>query len=296
MSLKLRTVTNAGAPLYAPDGALLVNARITFTLVDGAGKQTDAIDAITNERVGGYKVNATTDALGEFSVGLWPNSRGNRPTWYLCEVDGQGFRAVRGIVEDKAEPLSWVGFLTSGAALTPQEISQLAQYLATIEQAKADAIAAAAEAEASAADAAESAAAATGPAGGVLSGTYPNPGFAVAMATQSELDAHTTNTGNPHSTTAAQVGADPVGTAVAAVAVHTAATDPHPQYTTTAEAAAAAPVQSVAGKTGAVVLAKADVGLGNVDNTTDLLKPVSTAQAAAIATATAIHPFLLIGA
>ena len=43
-------------------------------------------------------------------------------------------------------------------------------------------------------------------------------------------------------------------------------------------------------------LNKSAVGLGNVDNTSDANKPVSTAQAAAIATATAIHPFLLIGA
>lgn len=41
-------------------------------------------------------------------------------------------------------------------------------------------------------------------------------------------------------------------------------------------------VTSVAGRTGAVVLAKADVGLGNVDNTTDAAKPVSTATQTAL--------------
>lgn len=44
-------------------------------------------------------------------------------------------------------------------------------------------------------------------------------------------------------------------------------------------------VTSVAGKTGAVTLVKGDVGLGSVDNTSDAAKPVSTAQAAAIADA-----------
>ncbi len=37
-----------------------------------------------------------------------------------------------------------------------------------------------------------------------------------------------------------------------------------------------APVVSVAGKTGSVVLAKADVGLSNVDNTSDVSKPISS--------------------
>lgn len=41
-------------------------------------------------------------------------------------------------------------------------------------------------------------------------------------------------------------------------------------------------VTSVAGRTGAVVLAKADVGLGSVDNTADSAKPVSTAQQTAL--------------
>ena len=41
-------------------------------------------------------------------------------------------------------------------------------------------------------------------------------------------------------------------------------------------------VTSVNGQTGAVVITKSDVGLSNVDNTSDVNKPVSTAQTAAI--------------
>ena len=43
-----------------------------------------------------------------------------------------------------------------------------------------------------------------------------------------------------------------------------------------------APVTSVAGKTGAVTLSKSDVGLGNIDNTPDAAKPISTAAQAAL--------------
>ena len=43
-----------------------------------------------------------------------------------------------------------------------------------------------------------------------------------------------------------------------------------------------APVSSVNGYSGIVVLGKTDVGLGNVDNTADSVKPVSTAQQAAL--------------
>ena len=59
--------------------------------------------------------------------------------------------------------------------------------------------------------------------------------------------------------TAADVGADAAGTATAAVAAHVGAADPHPQYTTPSEAAAVAPVQTVAGRTGAVTLSVGDV-------------------------------------
>lgn len=42
------------------------------------------------------------------------------------------------------------------------------------------------------------------------------------------------------------------------------------------------PVTTVAGRTGDIVLTKTDVGLANVDNTTDLLKPISTATQTAL--------------
>lgn len=48
------------------------------------------------------------------------------------------------------------------------------------------------------------------------------------------------------------------------------------------QAQASAPVTSVNGDTGAVVLNKADVGLGDVDNTSDANKPVSTATQTAL--------------
>jgi hypothetical protein len=49
-------------------------------------------------------------------------------------------------------------------------------------------------------------------------------------------------------------------------------------------AQSAAPVSSVAGKTGAVSLTASDVGLGNVNNTADADKPVSTATQTALNT------------
>ena len=50
------------------------------------------------------------------------------------------------------------------------------------------------------------------------------------LSVEGALDAHVTDFGNPHSVTAAQVGADPVGTADAVMAAHVGEADPHPQY------------------------------------------------------------------
>ena len=89
--------------------------------------------------------------------------------------------------------------------------------------------------------------------------------------------------------TAAMVGAEAAGVASASMATHLAATDPHPQYTTAAELAAA-----IAAAAPAPVTA-ASIGLGNVSNTSDASKPVSAAQATAIAAKVSIASPVLDG-
>lgn len=96
------------------------------------------------------------------------------------------------------------------------------------------------------------------------------------------LDSHVANMSNPHGTTAAQVGADPAGTASASMAAHLAASDPHPQYLTPAEGnaaydalGAAAGVQSnltthVNDLANPHAVTKAQVGLANVTNDSQL--------------------------
>lgn len=116
------------------------------------------------------------------------------------------------------------------AAQAAQADAETAATTATTQAGLAQAFADDVEAAKVAAETAASSAyaAATGVAGGVLSGNYPNPGFAVDMATQAELDAHKDRADNPHAVT------------------------------------------------------KDQVGLGNVDNTADADKPVSTAQQGAL--------------
>lgn len=88
--------------------------------------------------------------------------------------------------------------------------------------------------------------------------------------------------------TNALAGKEASGTAAAAIAAHVAASDPHTQYLTESDAAATyattAALSAHAGSTSNPhSVTKAQVGLGNVDNTSDANKPVSTATATAIA-------------
>ena len=327
MALVTRTLTNAGAPLYSPDGDLLVGVKIHFQLMDTGGRPSDAWDATTNERVGGDVIVATTDTAGVFSVDLWPNTRGNRATKYKCRVQFDGFREFSGIVEDVPGDLQWVDFMLGGAVMVAQDMSAIAAAIAShvasadphTQYAKEADLGTAAllnvgttTGTVAAGDDARlsDSRAPTGAAGGVLSGNFPNPGFVVDMATQAELDAvagakiSSTEKGAangvasldaggkvPESQLPAVVISDVFSVASQAAMLALTAergdiavrTDLNKTFALSAVPASTlgnwvelrSPtdvVQSVAGKTGAVTLVKADVGLGSVDNTPDASK------------------------
>lgn len=100
MTLVTRTLTNAGDALCGPNGVALDGVNITFTLVADLDQATAVWDATTHERVTSGPITVTTAAGGFFSVALWPNSRGNVPSTYLCKVDHRSVPPFRGSVDD----------------------------------------------------------------------------------------------------------------------------------------------------------------------------------------------------
>lgn len=131
MALVTRNVNNTGSPLYGPSGVLLANTTITFTLVDFNDTPTGAFDATTGDHVIG-SVSVVTNASGEFSVGLWPNTRGDRTTKYVCAIKHPNAEVFVSIVPAGAAPLSWLDFKLAGAVLTPIQVTALDAHIADL--------------------------------------------------------------------------------------------------------------------------------------------------------------------
>lgn len=103
---------------------------------------------------------------------------------------------------------------------------------------------------------------------------------------QTNIDTHVNDLNNPHQVTAAQTGASSVGhthtISEITDASTVASTNDYNDLDNLPTIPSSAPVDSVNGQTGVVVITATDVGLGNVDNTSDLDKPISTATQTAL--------------
>lgn len=129
-----RIVTNAGQPLVDGFGTPQAGARIQFYLVNEAGKPTDSWDTVSGERVIPGPVEVLTDASGEFTVSLWPTSRGDRILYWWCRVSSKDVEDFMAPLADGEGSVSWIVFQAGGSAPTPQQYAlwaQVTQGLAT---------------------------------------------------------------------------------------------------------------------------------------------------------------------
>ena len=106
--MKARKVSNKGNPLRSPDGRLLSGVRVTFKLIDATLAPTDVWDAISNERILPLLIFAETDGQGEFFVNLWPNDRGEKPTYYECYVSIPGAGRFICYLTDGDTEIDWL--------------------------------------------------------------------------------------------------------------------------------------------------------------------------------------------
>lgn len=130
----MRTITNTGAPLEAPDGTPQSGVSVVFTLVDGAGIAVTAFNVNTHEYVVN-SVEAVTDANGEFSVSLHPNDELAGDTYYHVAISpAPGHRPFRAKLLAGSGAVSFHDFYTSGQTLTPAEVSNLAAHVQDVQK------------------------------------------------------------------------------------------------------------------------------------------------------------------
>lgn len=145
--MKIRKVSNKGNPLRSPAGKLLSGVRVTFKLIDANLTPTDVWDALNNERILPLLIFAETDSTGEFFVNLWPNDRGEKPTYYECFVSIPGAKSFICYVTDGDTEVDWLTLRVTdlmtplASSLLQLHMQNAAVHLTPADRARLDALA-----------------------------------------------------------------------------------------------------------------------------------------------------------
>jgi hypothetical protein len=110
-----RTITNIGQPLVSPQGYLLQNVKLSFTLVQGS-KPHQTFDKYSGEMIAPLPVYVYTDNNGEFTVDLWCTTRGIDSLQYVCVVDSDEIDNFKAPLPEGL-PMTWNEFQFSGTKI-----------------------------------------------------------------------------------------------------------------------------------------------------------------------------------
>ena len=121
--------TAAGAGLRYPNGNPVATKKVIFTLVDAAYRPISVYDVATGELIAG-SWTAVTDLSGEFTIHLWPTTRGNKLCLYVCHIEESSFSVMAApLPESNLAPIRLMDWYASGTPLTAAELSGLTAHL-----------------------------------------------------------------------------------------------------------------------------------------------------------------------
>ena len=120
----------------SPDGSVLAGLRILFLLTDREGNKIDIFDRVTGEKVAG-QVEVRTNSLGIFEVELFPNTRGDKESFYLVHIIYKGFvdfkcQLQEDLIDDNT-PLTFMEFRYGGEPINPIQMNLMQQYIDSLD-------------------------------------------------------------------------------------------------------------------------------------------------------------------
>lgn len=128
-----RQITNINDPFVTPTGDVVVNSEVIFELVKTSTKKPISVfDALSGEFVNSKPFSFVTNATGEFSGQLWPNSRGEEQTCYKVTTEYDHSRPIYVTIVEGEGPISLIEARMNYQTISPPVISLFQATLASI--------------------------------------------------------------------------------------------------------------------------------------------------------------------